>query len=250
MHNYYNAIASLILGLLSSGIVALIYGALLAQREGKLRARLRARRHGRARRRYVRIHIEAVQGKAAASDSSSLALLVTFLPLIISFTFTSGVLYVESKRSNLDSIRNQVERAKAHLNSESSIEPSVEQLLLMLGRVPSDYEDLPSEIEKTKARWGKLLPMLYGVIASSLTLHVWLWVAWQPYVGIRSQVSYEVNRITLRAQGLASKAELAQLIKMELKVKDEESLKRFVIAIDQVAARHKIPNLAKKLNLW
>ena len=78
----------------------------------------------------------------------------------------------------------------------------------------------------------------------------YLLLFWFPYVVIRKAFDHELTRFMLRIQGLASKAELAELAVAEARVKNEQSLRVFVDKIKVIAARHEIPQLVSTFDLW
>lgn len=78
---------------------------------------------------------------------------------------------------------------------------------------------------------------------------VYGFVIW-PFVRIRKQFSHEINLYLTRIQGLASKAELANLAVLESKVKNETSLKEFIEATREIANRHDVSELVKTFYLW
>ncbi len=67
---------------------------------------------------------------------------------------------------------------------------------------------------------------------------------------MRQRFAYEIERFTLRIQGLASKAELAELAVAEADVIDEKTLRHFVEITRGVASRHGIPQLVTTFDLW
>ena len=64
------------------------------------------------------------------------------------------------------------------------------------------------------------------------------------------QFADEVERFTLRVQGLASKAELVELVAAESAVSDEASSRRYVAVMRQIATRHGISDLVRSFELW
>ena len=73
---------------------------------------------------------------------------------------------------------------------------------------------------------------------------------WKPFVVMRRRFGYELERFTLRIQGLASKSELAELAVAETEVKNEETVREFVLIMRRIAERHGIPQLVKTFDLW
>jgi hypothetical protein len=80
--------------------------------------------------------------------------------------------------------------------------------------------------------------------------YAWMIVVWIPYVWFRSRFSWELERFALRIQGLASKSELADLVKKEAAVRDEESAKSFVDQMGVIANRHGVEDLIRTFELW
>jgi hypothetical protein len=73
---------------------------------------------------------------------------------------------------------------------------------------------------------------------------------WLPLTAMRRLFEGEVNRFTLRIQGMADKSELADLALAESVVVDEESLHTFVKIAAAVAERHGVLPLAERFDLW
>lgn len=79
---------------------------------------------------------------------------------------------------------------------------------------------------------------------------IWMLAFWFPYVVIRKRFEYELARFTLRIQGLASKAELAELAVAEAQVTSEQSLRIFVEKAKAIAVRHEVPQLVSTFDVW
>ena len=67
---------------------------------------------------------------------------------------------------------------------------------------------------------------------------------------MRRRFAHELERFTMRIQGLASKAELANLAVLESNVRDEQSLRTFIDATRDVASRHNVSALVETFDLW
>jgi len=67
---------------------------------------------------------------------------------------------------------------------------------------------------------------------------------------IRRRFAHELDRFTMRIQGLASKAELAELAILESRLTYERSLRAFIAAARAIANRHQVSALAETFDLW
>ncbi len=216
-------------GIVGSLLVALLYGMLFAQREDKIREYLSKQRKGLARRWYVSAFVGAARGHAVAGDTGRLGWLVLLVPFLLSFWLSSTARSVESRLSALDIDLNRSE-------SVAEKQPTLESLRQQLEDVKRD-----SALIIPAMRVGSWLSL--GVFYIGLLL-------WRPFIIMRRRFAHELDRFTMRIQGLASKAELAELAILESRVDDEESLRAFIASARAIASRHQVSALAQTFDLW
>jgi hypothetical protein len=231
-------IEAFLIGFAGSATVAIIYGLVIAQREEQIRRYLSSQRKGWVRKRYVRAFVGAVRGRAAVTDTSLLA----FLTLLVPFVF-SMVCWMVS--GNFEQRTQSIESRWRRLQTDPGItkEPNVQ----------SAQEELAALIEEwTRIKAQTTLLVLVLRIVSGLSLLTFYvgWFFWHPFVVMRRRFAYEIERFTLRIQGLASSTELAELAVAESKVVDEKTLQSFVEMTRRVAIRHEIPQLVTTFDLW
>lgn len=234
-------LTSFLIGLVASAIVAIVYGLVFAQREGRIRATLAAKRKGWARRRYIRAFIGALRGEASTTDTRLLAQIILYILLSFSLLILAGSEAVDIGMKKIDATLASIEQDVAKLEGRTINEPhpTVERL-----------RKLQSEVASLRS-WGyPLVRALWvlGLLGIAL-FYAALWF-WLPFVVMRRHFAFELERFTLRIQGLASKAELAELALAESLVKDEETLRAFVAAAAVVAECHSVPQLVETFNLW
>lgn len=211
-----------------------IYGLLLGQREAKIRGYLASKQHGWVRKRHVKAYVTAVRGYAVALDTRILGMLLLIIPFA-----TAAIFWAEASSftQDLDSLANRA------VEFEQGRSPTPESLLAELRESRAKVDAL-----RTQAK-----PFIIGLrVVSILTYFVFLYGLWfwLPLATKRRQLAYEIDRFTLRIQGLASKAELADLAVAESNVADEESLRAFVRLAGVIAARHEVPQLVARFDLW
>lgn len=244
-------IPQIVVGIFASLLATIVWVLVLSRRVERLREHLRTRKEGWSRRRYVRAFVGAVRGRAVAADTYMLAVL--FLALIGAFGTTSLWMAEEAKQTFRQWERNFVE---------------VQELLDEVRDDPKTLEDLEAEQDEILRKAEKLFEKMteesqlieqskgpsiwyfrivgYGLLASSVIAFYF----WLPFVVMRRAFAHELDRFALRIQGLASKAELAQIAVAESRVRDEHSLRMFVDLVKGVAERHKVPQLAETFELW
>jgi hypothetical protein len=223
-------IIGFVLGIAGSAVVALLYGLILGQREEQIRHYLSVRRKGWVRRKYVRTFVGAVRGRAAAANTGLLTILILFIPLVMS-------VYIWNEASQMARLIESVDGKFQALNSkpgtsERAVPPSIQ------------------EWQQTKIR-GSRFVTVSRILAGLAMLAVYVgWFIWRPFLIMRQRFAHEIDRFTLRIQGLASKTELAELAIAEANVIDEKTLRDFVEVTRRVAMRHEIPQLVTTFDLW
>lgn len=220
-------------------LVATLYGLILGGRENQIRAYLSARSTGWLRRRYVKLFIGAVRGEAAAFDTSILAF---FIIVFLLFSTMLPFYYARETDRLLRNLQTEINFAKAMLDKDKTPTQETDPKASI-----TEWIDKGSALIKRDERaivMFKVVASISGICLIAFSLF------WYPFLVFRRQFAHELDRFTLRIQGLASKAELAELAVAEAKVKDEETLRLFVDCARAVALRHNIPQLVSTFDLW
>jgi hypothetical protein len=230
-------LASFLIGIAGSAIVALLYGLFFAQREDKIRAYLSAKRKGWSRRRYVMAFVGAVRGEAVATDTRLLAYTWLFTMLCLATFFIVMPEITAEKLAGLDA---QIEATQARLAGGVQTKEAPEAQLRVVRAKQLAVKFKFALIKQVSRFAGGFMAIL-------------LWAAmlfWLPFVVMRKRFAFELERFALRIQGLATKVELAELALAESEVVGEESLRVFVRSAGAIAKRHGIPQLVKTFDLW
>ncbi len=124
-------------------------------------------------------------------------------------------------------------------------------------KAPETEDQQRTQLDALKTAHDALSPQVTVVtrilrIAGILlyTLSFIGWIAWMPYVKLRTRFAHEVSRFSLRIQGLATPQELAELTERELKVRDPTTLRQYVELMRDVAQAKGIVQLTKTFELW
>lgn len=230
--------ATFLIGLLASAIVAVIYGAVFAQREEKIRGFLSAKREGWARGRYVKAFVGAVRGHAAAVNTYMIGLLVLTIPFVLAGVCWLGAGYLKSRVEILD-----VRLTLAAQGLREGQTATRESLEADLRRERGSLDTLKASADRLVLIMRAFSVVMFGECLYGV-------VFWLPFATMRRQFEREIDRFTLRIQGLASKAELAELAMAESMVADEESLRNFVQIAAAIAKRQGAPRLVDRFDLW
>jgi hypothetical protein len=234
-------IEAFLIALLASAIVAVTYGALFAQREQKIRGYLSTKRQGWVRSRYVKAFVGGVRGHAAAVDTLMMGGLVLIIPFVVAMILWYMAADVALKVDIADIRFTQVTQKLQDLKEART--DTLESLEADLSRVRGEVDALRQSGERFVLRARVAGIMSFGVCLCGAFF-------WLPFAVTRRQFAYEIDRFTLRIQGLASKAELAELAMAESQVADEGSLRAFVRVAAAIAARHEVPGLVARFDLW
>lgn len=234
----------LILGIIASVIGAAIYGVFLSKNENKIWAYLGDARAGWKRRRYVRIFIQAIRGEARSSDSRTLGYLLMVYPAFF-IMFGSFILGEHNSRvASLENEAKELQDLKEALQDlrEEKIPPStsIEEKIAIAETKVSAF------LSSTKSYY----PAIIFLVCVGYLSFFWMHGIRLPYVVFRSRFAHELDRFLMRIQGLASKSELAQLVKLEVKVRDEEIAICFVNMMASIARRHDVEELVDTFMLW
>ncbi len=227
-----------LLSVLGSAFVAVVYGLVFAQRESVIREYLRTSARGILRWLYLRALLGAVRGDAIVADSRNLAVIICLAwfaaSMAVSFTAT------DLQRRN-DSNTARIERMYEDF----------------AGNTPKTRDEVRAELDVLKNKQDALSPQVAQVtrflhiLGNLLYTGFFIgWIAWIPYVKLRTRFAHEISRFSLRIQGLATPGELAELTAQELKVEDLESLRQYVELMRKVASAKGIVELTKTFELW
>jgi len=227
-----------VIGMVGSLIVAVLYGFFISQREEQIRQYLSAQRKGWVRKRYVRAFVGAVRGRAAALNTSLLAILILLIPFVFYIVSWSEASQLEQR---IYAINNNHQKLDSILGG--TYKPDIES-------AKNDFIALAKEWKDIKIKSSRIIVALRTSGVLSLIVFYMALFFWRPFVVMRQRFAYEIDRFTLRIQGLASKAELAEIAVAEAAVVDEETLRHFVKIMHDVASRHGIPQLVTTFDLW
>ncbi|MCW5983153.1 MAG: hypothetical protein KIT09_34000 [Bryobacteraceae bacterium] len=125
------------------------------------------------------------------------------------------------------------------------------------GKEPASPEALETQLKVLLERADSLRhPVARNVLlgqllsASLVASGIFVLFVWMPFIAMRAKFASEIERFTLRIQGLASKSELAELAVLEATVSDEDSLRSFIKHARVIATRHAVPQLVTRFDLW
>lgn len=241
---------SWLIGLSSSIVVAIVYGLLFAQREDAIRASLKRATGGLLRRLYVRALIQAVRGGADVADSRHLAVLLIFVVLFAGI-WTQAT--VQNIRNSVDRLVQQAHALQhtsligpasaATTNPQHQLQQKEQALSEEINTAVSGAEAIKTNAQPTLAIVQFIAYLLLAAAGAG-------WIAWVPYVLMRRQFAHEIERFSLRIQGLATSQELADLTKAELGVRDSHTLAVYVKVMRRIAARYDMPELTRSFELW
>ena len=216
-------------------VVAIFYGFVIANKEDVIREYLKNSATGIFRKIYVTALISAVRGRDKLSDSLNIYYLLVLAVIVLSLSYHFHLNNLVSDYSrNIRWIEED-----AALSLQEKYEKSSSQL-----------EELKEAAKKNGPSVEKLKNFssgLYVFAFSSAYIFIFIF---RPYLLIRKRFSHEVGLYSTRIQGLAAKAELAEIAVLESKVKDEESLKKYIECTKAVAERHGVIELVSKFDLW
>jgi hypothetical protein len=106
---------------------------------------------------------------------------------------------------------------------------------------------LASNVERSG---NKAVFHLRSLSAAFFAVSLVAYFFWIPYAVKRRRFGAELDRFLLRIQGLASKAELAELALAESRVVDERTLRAFIDHARTIANRHGVGELVSPFDLW
>src|SRR5207302_5618251 len=174
------------LSLLGSAFVAIVYGFVFAQRESAIREYLRTSARGIPRWFYIRALLGAVRGDAVVADSRNIAVLIIMVVFVASTTAWFTALDLQSSHDlNGVKIRRIYER--------------------FAGKPPETQDQLRAELDVVKAEHDALSPrvarLTWVLRITAILLYIGFiigWMAWVPYVKLRTRFAHEVSRFSLR----------------------------------------------------
>jgi hypothetical protein len=252
----------LITGVILPLIIAVMYQLFFKQKVAQLEGSLRKNQSARHRARNVRALVEAMSGHGAVADSVAAARAATAVPLILIVMFTSLLFTSTDAEHNA---------RRAGQSRASDIEDIESFLQTEMKPVPADDDDRSGDAASRLHRLQEGLPAMRAEVKelARLERNAWLlqcaclfmvamficqcWyvnVVRIPYVALRRLFAHEIERFTLRIQGLASKAELADLADAEVEARNEEGLRAFLAKASEIAERHNVARLASRFDLW
>lgn len=263
-------------------MAAILFALFFSHRVERTREFLRKRKKGWTRRLYVRAFIGAARGRAVATDTSMLAFLYIAFFGILGIGFQAVSVVIEEKVSRLERLYFEVQEEviqekvltpkelaaelgaflekRERLTEELDVEVQEE----VVQEKTVSHQDLEAELAallKEKERLikefrrldkeGRYLywsSRIMGYLLQFFSMASILFLF--PFVVMRRAFAHELDRFALRIQGLAGKAELAQIAVAESRVRDEPSLKTFVELVKRVAERNEVPQIVKTFDLW
>lgn len=229
---------SILYGMIASLVIVIPYGLLVAQREERIRGYLSVKRRGWVRRRYVKALVRALRGHAAALDRTMLMILALMIPFLAASYSWSSARDIQSRVADID-----YRLAAAAKDLSSNHAPTRESLEGQLRTLQTRQEAARRAAGRFEF-WAKAFSLLlYGLVLFGL-------VFWLPLAALSRQFECELDRFSLRIQGLASKGELAELAIAESEVVDEESLRAFFRLAASIATRQGVPRLVERFDLW
>ncbi len=223
--------------ILVSLLVSVIYGVVFAQREDRIRAKLAATKHGWTRQLYVLAFVGAIRGKASASDTAILAYFAVLTVFAVSLLFYFVPVTLDDRARSLE---RTIEEYIGKLDGRPSMEPAVDVR----------HSDLQARATRLRGEMDRLLLITRILAWGGMVAGFVGWWFWRPFVVMRRRFAHELDRFTLRIQGLASKSELAQVALAEARVKDEATLRAFVALAAAVAKRQGVAELVITFDLW
>jgi len=230
---------SLLIAVIGSLIGALIYGALFAQREDRIRGYLGTKRMAWRRKRYLKAFVGAARGHAAAIDTTVLLVIVLLIPFVFA---QISLIYSSYVKNTIDNLESSITKMNDQIYGTNKMSPP---------------ESIEATVRKLSARVDTLrrtgIPIVWFLRLIWLTCNagsIYGLIFWIPFAVMRRLFENELERFTIRIQGLASKAELAELAVAESNVTDEASLRTFVTLAAAIAARNGVPELAARFDLW
>ena len=258
-------VTSFVTGFVASAIVVILYGLFIAQKEESIRKKIQNGKNNWLKKNYVNAFIGAVRGRANTSDTSMIAMLWLLIIISLALFLQLSAENLKLEQKNIEYEFNSIVKSANEIklyfeeielkNNESILKQA--KTIEGIEAIKSKYEKITQEVEKTKSKIDErkkdyilaliLLKVLYWFLYILAFLGYFFWY---PFIVMRKRFSHEIERYTLRIQGLASKAELAELSVLESEVNSEVSLKKFVEKSKFIAKRHNVPQLVKTFDLW
>lgn len=225
------------------------YTVVFGDSDKQLRSFLLKKQSQRKRRWYIRAFVTAVQRRAAISDGmvQAMTLLLVLVTASVSFATLGLILLLATADIEIDQ-RTAVIRID---NSLRELEGSSESKTAV--ELRTELKELRNELVGQEPRIRAM--RLYTRVAflgpaALMALSVAGFSFWLPLFLRRRIFAFEVERFTLRMQGLATPAELAELTLAEVFVQDEKSLREFIGVARRIAERHSVVQLVVRFDLW
>nr|WP_320116500.1 hypothetical protein [uncultured Desulfuromonas sp.] len=207
----------------------------ISNREDAIRAYLKSRAKGFARKIYVNAFVSAVRGRDKVSDTSNIAYL-----LLAMFFITSIYAYYDIN-----------ELIRSH---DATVEKFTELTKEKPDKTPQELESelasIKSSIDSMEGDVDMLRVVNKGIYVGAFVFLYLGLLIWRPYLLMRKRFAHELDKFLSRIQGLASKQELSNIAVLESKVVNEDSLREFINSTRAIAARHNIEQLVATFDLW
>lgn len=244
--------SGLFAGVLSSLVAGIVLMLLFSGNEAAIKNWLARRGLGALQRFYVSIFVEAVRGSSRMADTRHLLSLYIIVIGVIFFSFgfclnhwenviSSGVDAGEKALNDGDvAIQNMLEVLQ---RDRTSINQSLDDLRGNIAKMKELKETLMLSNEDNRRVLSNLevAEKIFEFCFFPLFLYFCFW--YYPCCTIRASLSFDIERLSLRLQGLASKSELAELTRCEIAVKNRETARLYVHAIHTIADRHSLQSL-------
>jgi hypothetical protein len=208
---------------------------------------------------YVRAFVQAVRGRERAAGTAVSGIILLGVALLLVSVVTAGEVYVQTEMVRVREMLRRAEQYSAPYLESSENPGTMPDTTVSTGSetLRGDVDSLTAEVTRTldtiSELEGDLAALSRGnrlAIALLLIASVVVGGLWLPFATFRSRFAFELERFSMRIQGLASKGELATLAATEAAVHDEQSLRAFVGVMQRIAERHGIEPLISTFNLW
>ena len=207
-----------------------------------LRATLRKQSEGRKRRKYVRIFVEAIKGVDKSDLITHAGKLSILMPFVLLFAvFFAWLNSSDTGPARLNATQDEMKIARMGGPDEMSKKEAHERL--------QSIEQSEKHVDLyfyTYYFHYLVCPIFAAILAVMLVKELQK----GEFMEYRARFAHELERFTLRIQGLATKDELAELVTKEVAVKDEATAKEFVDVMAKIAAKHKVDVLVESFLLW
>lgn len=247
------SLALWIVGAVSTVLVAWAirfgYALVVGDSDKQLRSFLLTTRSRWKRERYIRAFVAAVRGRTVMGDA--FVAVNTMTAAVAAFWMaqaTIGVIAMIESGNTESRQREQIYRVEALLSKldEPLKKPDADDPRSELKELRQGLKETEPNIRRMK-RFAQLMFLVPSGLAVTVLLVAFFW---GPIFVKKRIFAFEVERFTLRMQGLATAEELAELALLETRVSDEASLREFIHLTRRIAVKHSVPQLAARFDLW